>query len=180
MRIFIAAELPDRIRNALSELQHELRPVAKAARWVAPESVHVTLKFIGEIPDSRLEEINAALAGLTSKPIPIGVRGVGFFPGARSPRVLWVGMVAPALQELVNEIDGRMERLGFEREKRGFKPHITLARAKDARLDASLVDAAARYETHEFGSFIVDRIFVFKSTLKPSGAVYEKLREFVL
>ena len=84
------------------------------------------------------------------------------------------------MQGLAEKLDTRMEQLGFEKEKRAFRPHITLARAKDSRIDSSLVTAAAQYVDHNFGSFIVDRMFLFKSTLKPSGAVYEKLKEYLL
>jgi 2'-5' RNA ligase len=164
----------------LKELQGELRPLTKSVRWVAPESIHITLKFVGEIPDKRIEDIDTALTGLSWKPFTVTVRGVGFFPGTRSPRVLWAGMEAPTMQGLVERLDTRMERLGFEKEKRAFRPHITLARANNTRIESALVSGAAPYEEHEFGSFTVDRVFLFKSTLNPSGAVYEKLKEYAL
>jgi len=179
MRLFIAIELPDEIRVALSTIQRDLRQVTNTARWVAPESIHITLKFFGEVPENRIEKIDAAVTGLTWKPFVITVRGVGFFPGTRSPRVFWVGMEAPSIQAFAEQLDSRLERVGFEKENRGFRPHITLARARDTRIDSPLVTAAARYEEHEFGSFSVDRIFLFKSTLKSSGAVHEKLREYL-
>lgn len=180
MRVFIAVDIPDTIREELSEVQRALRPLTSSAKWVAPESIHITLKFVGEIQDKRLEDIDAALTGLSWKPFTVTVRGVGFFPGMRSPRVFWAGMEAPTMQGLAEQLDIRMEQLGFEKEKRAFRPHLTLARAKDTRIDSSLVAAAAKYEEHAFGSFSVDRVFLFKSTLKPTGAVYEKLKEFLL
>ena len=180
MRVFIAVELPNEIRKALGDVQRALRPLTNTARWVAPESIHITLKFIGEVPEKRVDDIDAALAGLTWKPFTVTVRGVGFFPGTRSPRVFWAGMEAPTMQRLAEQLDRRMENLGFEKEKRAFRPHITLARARDTRIESSLVTAAAQYEEHDFGSFAVDRVFLFKSTLKPSGAVHEKLKEYLL
>lgn len=180
MRVFIAVELPNEIRKQLKELQRHLRPLTNSARWVAPESIHITLKFIGEVPDKRVEQIDGALAGLTWKPFTVSVHGVGFFPGARSPRVFWAGMDAPTMQGLTEELDARMERLGFEKEKRAFRPHITLARAKDSRIDSSLVAASAKYAEHEFGSFTADRIYLIQSTLKPAGAVYSKVKEYPL
>jgi 2'-5' RNA ligase len=180
MRVFIAIEIPNEIRKALGDVQRALRPLTSNAKWVAPESIHITLKFVGETPEKRLEDIDTALTGLSWKPFTITVHGVGFFPGTRSPRVFWAGMEAPTMEGLSEQLDTRMERLGFEKEKRAFRPHITLARAKNTRIDASLVSAAAKYEDHDFGSFAVDRVFLFKSTLKPSGAVYEKLKEFLL
>jgi 2'-5' RNA ligase len=180
MRVFIAIDLPDEIRKALSDVQRELRRVTNTCRWVAPESIHITLRFIGEVPDKRVDDIHDALTGITWKPFTISVRGVGFFPGTRSPRVFWAGMESPTMKELAERLDTRIESLGFDKEKRVFRPHITLARAKESRIDSSLVTAAGQYEEHEFGSFSVDRVFLFRSTLKPSGAVYEKLKEYVL
>jgi len=180
MRVFIAVDVPNEIRKALGEVQRALRPLTANARWVAPETIHITLKFLGETPDKRLDDIDVALTGLTWKPFTITVRGVGFFPGTRSPRVFWAGLEAPTMEGLSEQLDTLMERGGFEKEKRAFRPHITLARAKNTRIDSSLVSAAAKYEEHDFGSFPVDRVFLIKSTLKPSGAVYEKLKEFLL
>jgi len=180
MRLFIAIDIPNDIRNALSEIQRELRPLTTTARWVAPESIHITLRFLGEVPEKRVEDIDTALTGLTWKPFTITVRGLGFFPGMRSPRVLWAGMEAPTMQGLAEQLDTRMERLGFDKEKRAFRPHITLARAKNTRIESALVSGAAPYEEHVFGSFTVDRMFLFKSTLKSTGAVYEKLKEYLL
>ena len=180
MRVFIAIDLPNEIRDALREIQRQLRSLTDSVRWVVPESIHITLKFVGEVPDKRVEDINTALRGLTWKPFTVTVRGVGFFPGTRSPRIFWAGMEAPTMKGLAEHLDARMERQGFDKEKRAFRPHITLARAKDSRIDSSLVLGATEYQEHNFGSFTVDRVFLFKSTLKPSGAVYEKLKEYLL
>jgi 2'-5' RNA ligase len=180
MRVFIAVDLPNEIRDELAKLQRELKPATDTARWVSPESIHITLRFIGEIAEKRIEEIDTALTGLTWKPFSITVRGIGFFPGNRSPRVFWAGMEAPTMQNLAEKLDSRMERLGFEKEKRKFRPHITLARARDSRIDSTLVTAAATYAEHNFGSFTVDRLFLFKSTLKSTGALYERLKEYLL
>jgi len=180
MRLFIAIDLPTQIRKALGDIQHDLRPLTDSARWVAPESIHITLKFLGEVPEKQLEDIDTALTGLSWKPFNITVHGVGFFPGNRSPRVFWAGMEAPTMKGLAEELDSRMERLGFEKEKRAFRPHITLARARDTRIDSALVTGASQYQEHDFGAFTADRVFLIKSTLKPSGAVYEKLKEYLL
>jgi 2'-5' RNA ligase len=84
------------------------------------------------------------------------------------------------MADLATEIDLRLQKLGFEKESRAFRGHITLARAKETRIDASLVSAASRFEQHEFGTFTADRFFLFQSTLKPSGAIYTKLKEYLL
>ena len=180
MRLFVAVDLPNEIRKRLADIQQELRPSSGSVRWVAPEAIHITLKFIGETPEKKLEDIDTALNGFAWKPFTITVRGVGFFPGNRSPRVFWAGLEAPTMKDMAEELDTRMERVGFDKEKRSFRPHITLARARDTRIDSSLVTAAEAYQNYDFGSFIADRVFLFQSTLKPSGAVYEKLKEYLL
>ncbi len=180
MRTFIALDLPEEIRARLAEVQRALKPSTHTARWVAPESIHVTLKFIGEIPEKRVDDIHGALAGLTWKPFTVTVNGIGFFPGARSPRVVWAGMQAPTMEDLTKEIDVHLERLGFEKEKRMFRPHLTLARAKTTRLEAALVETAKAFEHEDFGTFTVDRFFLYQSTLKPTGSIYTKLKEYLL
>ena len=86
MRLFIGIELPENVREGLAEIQRELRSAAPSARWVATESTHLTLKFLGEITEQRAEEVHQAMTGTTWKPFQIAVKGIGFFPGARSPR----------------------------------------------------------------------------------------------
>ena len=180
MRVFIAIELPESVRRKLGDLERELRQATSSARWVSPESIHLTLKFIGEVSEARLGDIDEALAGLTWRPFQVSVHGVGFFPGTRSPRVFWAGLTASTMADLAQEIDTRMERFGFDKEKRAFRPHVTLARARDSRLDGALVESAKRFEDVDCGSFMVDRCFLIQSTLKPSGAVYTRLKEYIL
>src|ERR1043165_390571 len=168
MRVFIAVDIPQEIRDRLSAMQAELRPTAPSARGVAAESTHLTLKFIGEVSDQRREDLDAALAGLSWKEFPVSVKGVGFFPGARSPRVFWAGLHASTMEGLTQELDARLERVGFDREKRAYRPHITVARAKTSRLEKTLVSAAEKFAETDFGSFIADRCFLYSSTLKPT------------
>lgn len=180
MRVFIAIDLPEEIRTRLSDMQAELRSAATSARWIAAESAHLTLKFIGEVSDTRREDVDAALGGLSWKEFPVSVKGVGFFPGTRSPRVFWAGLHASTMEGLTQEIDTRLERAGFDKEKRAFRPHITLARAKTSRLESTLVKAAEKFAETDFGSFVADRCFLYQSSLKPTGPVYTKLKEYML
>jgi RNA 2',3'-cyclic 3'-phosphodiesterase len=180
MRVFIAIDIPEEIQVRLAAVQEQLRPVSASARWVAVESIHLTLRFIGEISENHLEDIDNALGGLTWKPFPVVVRGVGFFPGARSPRVLWAGLEPSTMEGLAKEIDSRLERAGFDHEKRAFRAHLTLARSRGTRLDGALVTAAAELAETEFGTFVADRCFLYQSTLKTRGAIYTKLKEYLL
>jgi 2'-5' RNA ligase len=178
--VFIAIDVPGEIRERLAAVQERIRVSTNSARWVAPESIHVTLKFIGEMPEKRREDIDLALRGLTWKHIRVNIHGVGFFPGTRSPRVFWAGLEAVAIEGLAKEIDSRLERAGFDRERRKFRPHLTLARAKNSHLDKGMINAAAPFTDADFGTFTVDRIFLFESTLKSGGSVYTKLQEYRL
>ena len=180
MRVFIAIDVPEEVRSRLTALQDELRPGTTTARWVATESIHLTLKFIGEIPPERRTDIDEGLAGLSWKPFSVSVRGIGFFPGTRHARVIWAGLHAPALQGLAEEVDARLERVGFGKEDRKFRPHLTLARSKNSRLDTALVTACEKFVDAEFGTFTVDRYYLYESTLKPGGSLYTKLKEYPL
>jgi 2'-5' RNA ligase len=180
MRVFVAIDIPGEIRQRLSAMQDQLRQVSTSAKWVDPESIHLTLRFIGEISDKRVEDIHTALLGLTWKPCSVTVRGVGFFPGTRSPRVFWAGLECSTLEGLAREIDSRLDRAGFDSEERAFRPHLTLARTKDRPLESALVQAAGPFEKMEVGKFVADRFFLYQSTLKPRGAVHTKLKEYTL
>jgi len=180
MKVFIAIDLPEDVRQSLSAVQRELRGVSNTIRWVSTDSAHLTLKFLGEITEPSVEEVRQVMANVTWKPFHISVKGVGFFPGALSPRVLWAGMHAPTLEALAERIDSKMETFGFEKERRKYRPHITLARAKRGALDSSFVTAASQFEETEFGSFLVDRCSLYRSDLQSTGHVYTKLREYLL
>ena len=180
MRVFVAVDLPPKIRKTLKELQQQLRQLTASARWVSTESIHITLKFIGEVHETRIAEIHNVLSSLRQEAFDVAVRGVGFFSEKRSPRVFWVGLETAVLSKLAEDIESRMERIGFEKDKRPFQPHVTLARARDNRIDPSLVATASKLSQHVFGAFTVHRFFLIQSTLKPTGAVYNKLKEYTL
>lgn len=180
MRVFISIDVPVEVQQRLAAMQELLRPAAPSAKWVAADSIHITLKFIGEISEKRLEDIDGALGGLTWKPIPVAVRGLGFFPGIRSPRVLWAGVEAATLEALAKEVDSRLVRAGFDSEKRAFRGHLTLARTKESRLNSALVKEATPYGETEFGTFLADSIHLYQSTLKAGGSLYTKLKDYAL
>jgi 2'-5' RNA ligase len=180
MQVCIGIEIPESIRERLAEVQRELQPVSNSVRWVPPESAHLTLKFLGEITEQRAEEVHQAMTGFTWKPFQINVRGIGFFPGARSPRVFWAGMHAPTLEALSARIDTRMEDCGFEKERRVYRSHITLARSGRGRLETAMVTAAAQFEERDFGTFLVDRCYLYLSEGHASSPVYTKLQEYLL
>ncbi len=129
MRLFLALDLPDAIRDRISTFLDGVRPFAPDARWMPLDSLHVTLKFIGEYPNDALDQLKHSLSTITARPPQIHVRGYGFFPTAKSARVFWIGMDAgPELPALAATIDATTAALGIPKEDRPYSPHLTLAR----------------------------------------------------
>ncbi len=184
MRLFVALDLPEAVRRSLADVIEQLKPKCRGARWVRPESMHLTLKFIGHaIADGdaqKLGELRAALSAIHSnEPIELHFRGIGFFPNERRPRVVWCGIqAAPNLAEIAVKIDRALGALGIPREKRDFVPHLTLARIDPPRRVDALARAAAQLQSADFGSARESEFFLFESKLKPSGAEYTKIEAY--
>jgi 2'-5' RNA ligase len=180
LRAFIAIDLPESIHAALSRQQAAFQATCPEARWTRPEGVHLTLKFLGEISDDQVRQVVEALLKLTPlEKFSIEVKGFGFFPDARRPRVFWVGLEAPpALGELARRVEDCMERLGFAREDRPFTPHLTLARFKVPRPQPALQALLAGLNEVTMGGFEVSEFFLFESKLSPHGAEYRKVACF--
>lgn len=180
MRLFVALEIPSEVRKNLAALIESLRAVSPQTRWVRPENLHVTLKFIGEVPEPKLPVIRTALAsGRSEQPVRLDFRGLGFFPNERHPRVFWVGIEAsPNLKTLAADIDGATEKLGIPREQRPFSPHLTLARFEPPRLPEKLRAAIQENAGREFGSLRTTQFHLIESKLKRSGAEYTTVESF--
>ena len=132
MRLFVALDIEPEIRERLAQFRDEMSTIAPAAKWVSPETFHVTLQFLGET--AKLEAIKAALSTVKSAPVTLNFRGTGFFPTAQRARVFWVGIEADErLQALVASVAQVLAPLGFERESDAYHPHLTLARAGSGR-----------------------------------------------
>ena len=187
MRSFVAVDLPERIKAAISEQQHDLRTAAGVTsrrnedmKWTRPEGIHLTLKFLGEISATQVNQVTEALAGLGGfEPFAVQVKGFGFFPDVRRPRVFWVGVDAPpALGHLACRVETAMEGLGFAAERRTFSPHLTLARFSVSRPRPELVALLEHKSELILGHFEVSEFFLFESRLSSSGAHYQKLARF--
>jgi RNA 2',3'-cyclic 3'-phosphodiesterase len=180
MRLFVALEIPSNVRENLAALLKSLRAVSPQTRWVRPENLHVTLKFIGEVPETRLVGIREALAGVrTDQPVALDFRGLGFFPNEKHPRVFWAGIEASSnLKTLAAEIDGATEKLGIPREQRSFSPHLTLAHFEPPRLQEPLRASIQENVEREFGSLRTGQFHLIESKLKPSGAEYTTVESF--
>jgi 2'-5' RNA ligase len=185
MRLFVALEIPAAVRDNLATLIDELR-VADAsssknkARWVRPEKLHVTLKFIGNVDTGKLEAIRGALAEVRSESgVEMRFRGLGFFPNEKRPRVFWAGIEAsPNLAPLANEIDVRMEKLGVPRETREFAPHLTLARFDPAGVSETLRAVTQKNSAREFGALHAGEFHLIESKTHSTGAEYGRLSSF--
>lgn len=178
MRTFIAIELPERVKSALTELQRELKQCKADIRWVKPDNIHLTLKFLGDtdekILDSIVEELKAACSGYGR--FDLETRGVGVFPDMRAPRVLWIGISGnDSLIGLQKSIEDGLAKLGFSPEKRRFSPHLTLGRFKSSSGKEGLYDKIEERKDISLGSIEVKSIFLIKSELTPSGAEYTKI-----
>src|SRR5579872_4997032 len=180
MRAFIAIDLPEFLHAALAQAQQSFRSAAPQARWTRPEGIHLTLKFLGQISDAQTKDVVESLAQIGAfQPFSVEVKGFGFFPHSRRPRVFWAGVVAPpALAELAERVESPMEKLGFRREDRAFSPHLTLARFPIPRPQPKLEAAAAAPASQSLGIFQTSEFFLFESKLSPQGAQYRKVVRF--
>jgi len=180
IRSFIAIELPDEIRHALAEVQKHLRRDVAGVRWVEPGSIHLTLKFLGDIPAEQIQPIVAAAMGAVQDepPVSLGVSGLGAFPNPRRPRVIWVGIEGDVarLGRLQARLEEALEPLGFPRDERAFRPHLTVGRVKEPRRPPDLTRALADVTVPRCNSFDVREILLYKSDLRPTGAIYTKLQ----
>ncbi|GBD93722.1 2',5' RNA ligase family [bacterium BMS3Abin05] len=181
IRSFIAIEIPKVIRDKIADLQYELRRIPAQVSWVKPKNIHVTLKFLGEIQESLVPRIEEMLQEISAKTVPfeIMIEETGFFPNARRPRVLWVGVHEEDrhLSRFFAEIERGLLPLGFANEKRGFKPHLTIGRV---RHPGGIEEIISKMQEGSFQaqSFLAQEVVFVKSTLKPTGAEHEPLGKF--
>ena len=180
MRLFIGLDLPSDVVRNLENLLERLRPQARI-QWSPPANLHITTKFIGELPENRLDELKAALSLLPPRPpIQVHIRRVGFYPNPHSPRIFWCGVEAPGLPELAADTDRATASLGIECEKREYSPHLTLARIKEKLNLQPLREAIVALPSLDFGGFPAASFYLYQSKLRPTGSIYTKLAEFPL
>lgn len=180
LRLFVALELREGVRQAIRDLIARVAPLAGSARWVRPEGMHITLKFIGYAREGQLDPIRAALAQIrSSQAVSLRFRGVGFFPHEKRPRVMWCGIEAsPNLAPLAKDIENALEPAGIAPETRDFVPHLTLARFSEPAQTRELARAAGELRDQEFGAARETEFHLFESILRPSGAEYRRLASY--
>jgi 2'-5' RNA ligase len=184
IRAFIAIELPEKIIYTIGKVQEEIKSYGVKIRWVRPNNIHLTLKFLGDIKETDTEKIARVISESVTgyPPISLAVKGIGVFPGIKQPRVLWLGISKQLnlLTGLQKTLDEKLEAMGFPKEKRPFKGHLTLGRIKDKIDPKRLHDVLKDFTQFESEHFFGERIILYKSELKPKGAVYTKLADLLL
>lgn len=176
IRAFISVEIPDEIKGALQGIQQAFRESGDRVTWVRPQGMHITLKFLGDIEEESIPGIGAwmqkAVDGI--EPFVIHLVGTGVFPGMKKPRVLWAGIREGAedLKKIQEDLDSRLSEIGFPREARPFRPHMTMGRIKEIHDPKRLKARIERYREAEIGSMRAASIHLFQSQLRPDGAFY--------
>jgi 2'-5' RNA ligase len=179
MRLFTAVDPSDDVRRNLERLLAQLRPAARL-RWSSVANLHLTLKFIGEWPETDLPRLRETLAAIPgSAPFDVRVTGLGFFPHARAPRVFWAGLQAPPdLARLAGTIDAALVPLGVVAETRPYSPHLTLARVREGDRTDGLVKTLQSLTDTDCGAFTADRFYLYESRPSSGGSVYTRIGEY--
>ncbi|MBK9170931.1 MAG: RNA 2',3'-cyclic phosphodiesterase [Bryobacterales bacterium] len=179
MRLFTAIDPPEAVVNAMSQLVADLKPLARLA-WSPRRNWHITTRFIGEWPESRLDELRRALDNITRRePFPTSVRGLGFFPNGRAPRVFWAGIEAgPELAGLARDTDAAVVRLGGAADDKPYSPHLTLGRNRDGVSLSRLQQRVATLGECDLGTFTASSFHLYLSETAPGGSIYTQLAEF--
>lgn len=194
MRIFVALDIDEDIRSRIAKFAYDLQPYAPDARWVKPESLHITLKFIGEKPDPLVKQVEQALSSISAAPFQLTFAGSGFFPTPKAARVFWIGIAAQVgLAKLATNIEDALVDIGIAKEARAFSPHLTLARSsggsgaprwrkgdKPNRQFAVLQRQLEGSAVPDFGTMTAREFFLYRSQLSSKGSTYTKIARFAL
>lgn len=179
MRCFVAIELPANIREELADLQAQLRDLDRYVRWVRSDQIHLTLKFLGEVPDRQVPEVCAAVAKTAARlpAIPFEIRGAGCFPSHGPGRIVWAGVLGPP-EELVAchaACEQVLADLGYPPEDRDFRPHLTIGRAREQRGSREIRNLLNGVGNFHCPPFIAKELTVFQSVLGREGPTYTVL-----
>jgi len=179
IRAFIAIKLPDDVIERLREAQTYLKHEGLDIKWVRPENIHLTLKFLGDIRQTDVDAVGKALTSATAPfaPLTLSASGLGAFPSVKRPRVIWSGLRGDleVLARLHARLEEELSALGMEKESKAFKGHLTLGRIKGKVNPDVMIDAFSKYGHMTSRGFVADTLYLIKSDLKPSGPVYTDL-----
>lgn len=183
LRCFIALDISDHVRRDFADTIDRLKKHGADVKWVLVDNMHLTLKFLGKTPGNVLPKVQESLFNvvLSYNPFYIRIQGIGVFPNRKYPRVIWVGVEdSDILKRLQIDIENAMALLGFEKEQRSYKPHLTLGRVRSHKGTMPLVLDLNTFQDKEFGNIHVKKIKLMESVLKPHGAMYSCLYEIQL
>ncbi|MBI3399138.1 MAG: RNA 2',3'-cyclic phosphodiesterase [Deltaproteobacteria bacterium] len=183
VRAFIAIEVPKELTKSLREMQDALRNTNNKIAWVKPENIHLTIKFLGNIEINKINDIEKILKDAVGQihSFNLSIKWVGIFPTINNPRVIWIGIEDDKkLASLYNNLEEGLATLGFKKEERPFKPHLTLGRVKFLKDKSGLKERLEKFADIKLGSCVVDSLILFKSELTQEGSMYTKLREVKL
>ena len=179
IRTFVAFKLPENIISAIRQVQDEIIAYRFKAKWVQPAKIHLTIKFLGDTSTDAIAKIGEAIqcSAKACPPIELCAKGIGVFPGINRARVVWVGIKGETdlLRKLQESLQNELSQIGFARERRSFKGHLTLGRLNKSPDPNVLLKAIEELEGFESEPFTADRVILFKSDLKPEGAVYSEV-----
>ncbi|MCM8789577.1 MAG: RNA 2',3'-cyclic phosphodiesterase [Candidatus Omnitrophica bacterium] len=184
MRVFIAIALPKEIKLKLAKLQDELKSSGADVKWVEPDNIHLTLKFLGEIDDKQLSAVYKAIEESVKEKQAFSLRisSLGAFPKINYPRVIWLGVDKGDMEvkQIAKDLEERIQKIGIPKDDRAFSSHITIGRVRTGRNKDKLVEGLnklAEVYSSESLEFEVKKITLFKSTLTPKGPIYEAIKE---
>ncbi len=183
IRTFIALELPAELKAVLARMQKTFMQSTAGVKWVRPEAIHLTLKFLGATSMEKVDMVCGVLDHLTRDvaPFSFDATGMGAFPNSRNPKVIWAGLqVEDRLKVFQEELETALADKGFAAEDRPFAPHLTLGRLKDGLARKDIAGLIERFSSEHFGRFEADHVIFFKSELKPSGPVYKAIKDITL
>lgn len=178
MRLFAGIPLPEQIREAIDRVIRDWKAEVSGIKYVERENLHITLKFIGEVEEQKAERIKELLGMVSFNPIEVELEGVGAFPSADRPRVVWIGVKKGfnEIAALSRQIDELLAWEGIPQEMKAFHPHVTIGRVR--RYSPAIKSKMEKYAGRSFGSFTVDRFVLYKSTLTPRGPIYDRLQTY--
>jgi 2'-5' RNA ligase len=181
IRLFIAVDIP--VSQKVTEIINELNKTQIDAKLVETENMHLTLKFLGDTDENLVDEIEKTIKESTknTNPFEITLKNLGVFPNQNYIKVAWIGVEnAEPLKQIAETIDTKLKNLGFEKEKRPFSAHLTIARIKSAKNKEKLIQLINKYENTEFQKIKINKVILKKSTLTPEGPIYTNLKEIQL
>lgn len=179
IRAFVALKLPGSTVYSIKRMQEDLKPYRFPVRWVRSENIHLTIKFFGEITEPDIKKIGAVInnCAVNYAPLSLSAKGVGVFPSITRPRIIWTGFSGEVslLFALRNDLENRFEEIGFKREARPFKVHMTIGRFRERADSGKLVEALRKFQSFESEKFVAGDLYLYKSDLRPEGPVYTEL-----